>query len=145
MEILQNQVNSLTHQVSVMTQSYEELIEELRERNSNGLIFLPFETLHQKILLEGTFGDGLYAQIIDHPSVTWLDKFILADVFISNSENDHFTVIFSDDIDCRAKASSNNSSGGLPIGDFSQNHQQAFIVFDASQENNSFPRWGQWT
>ena len=57
-EILQNQVNSLTHQVSVMTQSYEELIEELRERNSNGLIFLPFETLHQKILLEGTFGNA---------------------------------------------------------------------------------------
>ena len=98
-----------------------------------------------KILLEGTFGNGLFAQIIDHPSVTWLDKFILANVFISNSENDHFTVIFSDDIDCRAKTSSSGSSGGLPIGDFSENHQKAFIVFDASQENNSFPRWGQWT
>ena len=143
--MLQLKVQSLTQQVSTMTQSYEQLIEELRERNTNGLVFLPFETLHQKILLEGTFGDGLYAQIIDHPSVTWLDKFILADVFISNSENDHFTVIFSDDIDCRAKASSSGSSGGLPIGDFSDNHQQAFIVFDASQENNSFPRWGQWT
>ena len=143
--MLQLQVQSLTQQVSTMTQSYEQLIEELRERNSNGLVFLPFETLHQKILLEGTFGDGMFAQIIDHPSVTRLDKFILADVFISNSENDHFTVIFSDDIDCRAKASSSGSSGGLPIGDFSDNHQQAFIVFDASQENNSFPRWGQWT
>ena len=141
-------MNSLTHQVSVMTQSYEELIEELRERNSNGLIFLPFETLHRKILLEGTFGDGLYAQIIDHPSVSWLDKFILADVFISNSENDHFTLIFSEDINCRARASSSCSggcTGGLPIGDFSENQQQAFIVFDASQENNAYPRWGQWT
>ena len=87
----------------------------------------------------------MYAQIIDHPSVTWLDKFILADVFISNSKNDHFSVIFSYDIDCWAKTSSNNSSGSLPIGDFSENHQQAFIVFDASQENNSYPRWGQWT
>ena len=87
----------------------------------------------------------MYAQIIDHPSVTWLDKFILADVFISNSENDHFTVIFSDDIDCRAKASS-SGSGGLPIGDFSGNNQQAFIVFDAnSLATNAFPRWGQWT
>ena len=63
-EMLQLQVESLTQQVSTMTQSYEQLIEELRERNSNGLIFLPFETLHQKILLEGTFGDGLYAQIM---------------------------------------------------------------------------------
>ena len=143
--MLQLQVQSLTQQVSTMTQSYEQLIEELRERNSNGLVFLPFETLHQKILLDGTFGDGMYDQIIDHPSVTWLDKFILADVFISNSENDHFTVLFSDDIDCRARASSSYNSGTLPTGDFSENNQQAFIVFDASQENNSFPRWGQWT
>ena len=143
--MLQLQVHSLTQQVSTMTQSYEQLIEELRERNSNGLVFLPFETLHQKILLEGTFGDGMYAQIIDHPSVTWLDKFILADVFISNSENDHFTALFSDDIDCRGRAGSIYNSGDLPISDFSENNQQAFIVFDASQENNSFPRWGQWT
>ena len=76
-----------------MSQSYEELIDELRERNRNGLIFLPFETLHQKILLEGTFGaDGIFAQIIDHPRVTILDKFILADVFISNEKNDHFSL-----------------------------------------------------
>ena len=145
--MLQLQVQSLTQQVSTMTQSYEQLIDELRERNTNGLVFLPFETLHQKILLEGAFGyNGMYAQIIDHPSVTWLDKFILADVFISNSENDHFTVIFSDNIDCRAKASSDGSSGGLPIGDFSGNNQQAFIVFDASDSDDSaFPRWGQWT
>ena len=142
--MLQVKVQSLTQQVSTMTQSYEQLIDELRERNSNGLVFLPFETLHQKILLEGTFGDGMYAQIIDHPSVTWLDKFILADVFISNSENDHFTVIFSDDIDCRGRAHS--SSGGLPTVDFSGNNQQAFIVFDASDDSTSaFPRWGQWT
>ena len=68
-------------------------IKELRERNRNGLIFLPFETLHQQVLMEGTFGpEGVYAQIIDHPSVTRLDKFILADVFISNEMNDHFTI-----------------------------------------------------
>ena len=43
--------------------------------------------------MEGTFGPaGVYAQIIDHPSVTRLDKFILADVFISNEMNDHFTI-----------------------------------------------------
>ena len=43
--------------------------------------------------MEGTFGpEGVYAQIIDHPSVTRLDKFILADVFISNEKNDHFTI-----------------------------------------------------
>ena len=75
-----------------MSQSYEQLIDELRERNRNGLVFLPFETLHQKILMEGTFANGIFAQIIDHPRVTILDKFILADVFISNEKNDHFNV-----------------------------------------------------
>ena len=54
---------------------------------------MPFETLHQKVLMEGTFGpEGVYDQIIDHPGVTRLDKFILADVFISNEMNDHFTI-----------------------------------------------------
>ena len=43
--------------------------------------------------MEGTYGPaGVYAQIIDHPSVTRLDKFILADVFISNEMNDHFNI-----------------------------------------------------
>ena len=89
---LQRQVDSLTEQVTNMSQSYEHFIDELRERNQNGLIFLPFETLHQKILMEGTFGDGVFAQIIDHPRVTILDKFILADVYISNQKNDHFNI-----------------------------------------------------
>ena len=39
-----------------------------------------------------TLPEGVYAQIIDHPSVTRLDKFILADVLISNEKNDHFTI-----------------------------------------------------
>ena len=62
-DMLQRQVDSLTQQVATMTESYQELIEDLRERNSNGLIFLPFETLHQKILVDGTFSNGIFAQI----------------------------------------------------------------------------------
>ena len=42
--------------------------------------------------MEGTFADGIFAQIIDHPSVTILDRFILADVFISNEKNDHYNI-----------------------------------------------------
>ena len=42
--------------------------------------------------MQGNFGTGRYAQIIDHPNVTRLDKFILADVFVSNDKNDHFTL-----------------------------------------------------
>ena len=87
----------------------------------------------------------MYAQIIDHPNITRLDRFILADVFISNEENDHFTLVFSDDIDCRDVPFSGTSSGGLPSRSYDGKHQKAFVVFDASQEENSFPRWGQWT
>ena len=147
-DMLQLQVDSLTQQVATMTESYQELIEDLRERNSNGLVFLPFETLHQKILIEGTFADGLFAQIIDHPNVTRLDKFILADVFISNADNDHFTLAFSNDIDCRTSTGSNfnGTNWGGPVSDvWDGKNQTAFVLFDASQENNSFPRWGQWT
>ena len=143
--MLQHQVDTLTQKVATMTESYQELVEDLRERNSNGLIFLPFKSLHQKILVEGTFADGIYAQIIDHPNITRLDRFILADVFISNEDNDHFTLVFSDDIDCRARTGTGSPGGGPVSGDWDGKNQKAFVDFDASQENNSFPRWGQWT
>ena len=75
-----------------MSQLYEGLITELRERNRNGLIFHPFEKLYQKVLMEGFFGNGIYDQIIDHPSVTVSDRFILADLWINNDRDDHFTL-----------------------------------------------------
>ena len=75
-----------------MSQSYEQLIEDLRERNRNGLIFLPFESLHKEILMDGNFDNVIYTHKIDHPNVTVLDSFILADVFINNKNNDHFTI-----------------------------------------------------
>ena len=147
-DILQRRVDTLTQQVATMTESYQELIEDLRERNSNSLIFLPFETLHQKILVDCTFSIGMFAQIIDHPNVTRLDRFILADVVISNEDNDHFTLVFSDDTDCRTPTGSNFNGtnwGGPVSADWDGKNQKAFVLFDASQENFSFPRWGQWT
>ena len=89
---MQRQVESLTEQVASMSLSYEQLIEDLRERNRNGLIFLPFETLHQEILMDGIFDNDIYTQRIEHPNVTILDSFVLADVFINNQNNDHFTL-----------------------------------------------------
>ena len=96
------------------------LFEELRERNWNGLIFLPFETLHQKILMEGTFADGIFAQIIDHPSVTILDKFILADVFISNEKNDHYNI----------GVGFRSLGGSRPIGSDPSTHDNLVLVSD---------------
>ena len=170
---MQRQIDSLTKQVATMGQSYEQLIEELRERNRNGLIFLPFETLYQKVLMEGKFGDGIYAQTIDHPSVTILDSFILADVFINKENNDHFTLgrvipwfsiflplkllelrslvwliqVFSDDDDCTASTHSGGNTGMLPTGEsYTGKNQKAFLDYGSSEDgSNAFPRWGQWT
>ena len=98
----------LTQQVTSLQRSYEDLLEDLQQRNEKGLIFLPFEKLHEKILHQGKFYDGVFAELIDHEQVTALDEFILADVFISDSANDHFTVTFS---------ASNDFSGRHLTGD----------------------------
>ena len=54
--------------------------------------------------------------------------------------------VFSDDIDCRANTATTTGGGNLPIGQsYDGKNQKAFLVFDGSEEDNSFPRWGQWT
>ena len=128
-----------------LQRSYEDLLQDLQERNERGLIFLPFEKLHEKILHQGKFYDGVFAELIDHEQVTALDEFILADVFISDSANDHFTVTFSASNDCSGRTYCDDSSGALPQKSFHDEKQKAILVFDASHENQSFPRWGQWS
>ena len=151
-ELLSRQVELLTQQMTSLKQSheslqrsYEDLLQELQERNENGLIFLPFEKLHEKILHQGRFYDGVFAELIDHEQVTILDEFILADVFISDSANDHFTVTFSGSNDCSGIHFAGTSSGSMPQVSFHDQAQKATLVFDGSQENNSFPRWEQWS
>ena len=94
MEVLSQQFTSLKQSHDSLQRSYEDLLQDLQERNEKGLIFLPFEKVHEKILHQGKFYDGVFAELIDHEQVTALDEFILADVFISDSANDHFTVTF---------------------------------------------------
>ena len=114
-------------------------------RNEKELIFLPFEKVNEKILQEGKFYDGVFAELIDHEQVTALDEFILADVFISDSVNDHFTVTFSASNDCSGRHHTGDSTGLLPPAGFHGQTQKATLVFDGSQESQSFPRWGQWS
>ena len=54
------------------------------------------ETIFQKNLV----GDKMESYTIKMSDVTPDAKFVLADIFISNSQNDHFTVTFSDRKDC---------------------------------------------
>ena len=145
MELLSQQLNSLKQSHESLQRSYEDLLQDLQERNEKGLIFLPFEKVHEKILHQGKFYDGVFAELIDHDQVTALDEFILADVFISDSANDHFTVTFSASNDCSGRPYCSDSSGALPQKSFHDEKQKAILVFDASHENQSFPRWGQWS
>ena len=101
-------MNLLKQSHNSLQRSYEDLLQDLQERNEKVLIFLPFEKLHEKILHQEKFYDGVFAELIDHEQVTALDEFILADVFISDSANDHFTVTFS---------ASNDFSGRHLTGD----------------------------
>ena len=93
-------MTSLKQSHESLQHSYEDLLRDLQERNEKGLIFLPYAKLHEKILHQEKFYDGLFAELIDHEQVTALDEFILADVFITDSVNDHFTVTFSASNDC---------------------------------------------
>ena len=138
-------MTSLKQSHDSLQRSYEDLLADLQERNEKGLIFLPFEKLHEKILHQGKFYDGVFAELIDHEQVTALDEFILADVFISDSANDHFTVTFSASNDCSGCTYCDDSSGALPQKSFHGEKQKASLVFDASHKDQSFPRWGQWS
>ena len=144
-ELLSQQFTSLKQSHDSLRRSYEVLLRDLQERNEKGLIFLPFDKLHEKILHQGKFYDGVFAELIDYEQVTALDEYILADVFISDSVNDHFSIAFSADNDCPGAPHTSDSSGSRPYTSYHNENQKAFIFFDGSQESKAFPRWGQWT
>ena len=78
--------------------------------------------------------------------VTTSAKFVLADIFVSDSKNDHFTITFSDTSDCKGQLYSSDKSGKSPPNNFDHKSQKAIMMFDADEVNSSgFPRWGQWT
>ena len=71
-------------------------------------------------------------------------KFVLADIFVSDSKNDHYTITFSDTDDCKGKMWTDKDKGTPPPDDFDQKSQKAIMMFDA-KIGSGFPRWGQWT
>ena len=77
--------------------------------------------------------------------VTSAAEFVLADVYIGNSQNDHFTLTFSDENDCSGTMYSSDSSGRPPPSNYDHKSQKAIMVFDASQYGRAYSRWGQWT
>ena len=72
-------------------------------------------------------------------------KFVLADIFVSDTKNDQYTITFSDNEDCQGKVWTDREKGTPPPDDFDQKSQKAIMMFDADEIGSGFPRWGQWT
>lgn len=135
MELLVRQVKDLSHQVN-----------DLQQRSGSDLYFRPFSKIHQEIVLQKNPGGNIrQSYTIKMSDVTSEAKFVLADVFISNSKEDHFTLTFSDANDCAGTLYSGESSGKPPPHNFDHKSQKAIMTFDASQSYRAYPRWGQWT
>ena len=136
-EVLARQVQDLSEQVHQL---------QVERSGGNYLSFSAFSKIHQETVLQKNPGGNIrQSYTIKMSDVTSAAKFVLADVFISNSENDHFTLTFSDENDCTGTMYSPPDSGGPPPSNYDHKSQKAIMVFDASQYARAYPRWGQWT
>ena len=135
MNLLAKQVEDLSEQVN-----------RLQARSDNNLFFRAFSKIHQETIFQKDLGGNIkQSYTIKMSDVTSVAKFVLADVFVSNSKNDHFTFTFSDENDCSGTLFSSPDSGKPPPANFDHKSQKAFMLFDASQYEHAYPRWGQWT
>ena len=154
MELLA-QVHDLSEQFQDLSEQMKSTSEELQflrerqlpqQRSSTNLVFQAFSSLHQEIIFQKNVGDIMESYKIKMDDVTTSAKFVLADIFVSDSKNDHFTITFSDTSDCKGQLYSSDKSGKSPPNNFDHKSQKAIMMFDADEVNSSgFPRWGQWT
>ena len=84
---------------------------------------------------------------LDVPSATSDAKFILADVWINDSENQSWTVTFSKDYNINCRASSLPNTGTGPIANFDGRTQATTVFYNSDEVDGSqaFPRFGQWS
>ena len=148
MEILAQQVQFLSEQMKSSNEELQFLREhqQSQQRGGNNLVFRAFSSIHKETILQKKFGElENESYSINTCDVTSDAKFVLADIFISDKKNDHFTITFSDKADCNARLWSDLGSGLPPPDHYNQKSQKAILMFDASQDGKSYPRWGQWT
>ena len=114
MELLA-QVHDLSEQFQDLSEQMKSTSEELQflrerqlpqQRSSTNLVFQAFSSLEQETIFQKTMGDIMESYTIKMCDVTTSAKFVLADIFVSDSKNDHFTITFSDTNDCKAEKSS---------------------------------------
>ena len=110
-------------------------------------IIEPFDKIVEQNLFSesDSFASGEYTRELGD-SIPDGTTFVLADVFINDLKNEHWTVLFSRDGDCDGQAYADAETGLPPKGDFNDRSQTTFLAFDASEAGgDAFPRFGQWT
>lgn len=148
MEILAQQVQHLSEKIESSNAELQFLRERQlsQDRSGTNLVFRAFSAIHKETILQKSFGElENQSHTIKMSDVTSDAKFVLADIFINDKKNDHFTITFSDKQDCSAQLWADKSSGKPPPDHYDHKSQKAILMFDASQDGKSYPRWGQWT
>ena len=127
------------------TEQRVQSLAEIVERSNKEVTFHAFELMQHESILQKKLSDGVESYSISNELVTSEAKFVLADIFMSDSKNDHFVVVFSGHEDCQGHFWSEKVSGKSPPNNFDRMPQKAIIMMDASQLYYAHPRWGQWT
>ena len=104
-----------------------------------------FDNIVQQEVISGDFTNPNWK--LDVPSATSDTKFILADVWINDSENQSWSVTFSKDFNIDCRGSSLPNTGNPPNGNFDDRTQTTTFLYDADQvdQSEAFPRFGQWS
>ena len=137
-------VEQIIAEVDANTKLSEENSERIDAIEATDLLHT-FDNIVQQEVVSGSFTNPNFK--LDVPSAANDAKFILADVWINDSVNQHWSVTFSKDYNIDCRASSLPSTGGAPIANFDGRTQTTTVFYDADEvdQSKAFPQFGQWS
>ena len=137
-------VEQIIAEVDANTKLSEENSERIDAIEATDLLHT-FDNIVQQEVISGQFTNPNFK--LDVLSVTSDAKFILADVWINDSENQNWSVTFSKDYNNDCRAGSLPATGTAPMANFDGRTQttSVFYAADGVDQSEAFPRFGQWS
>ena len=137
-------VEQIIAEVDANTKLSEENSERIDAIEATDLLHT-FDNIVQQEVISGQFTNPNFK--LDVLSVTSDAKFILADVWINDSENQNWSVTFSKDYNIDCRGSSLPATGTGPVTDFNGRTQTTTVFYaaDGVLQSEAFPRFGQWS
>ena len=137
-------VEKIIEEVDANTKLSEENSERIDAIEATDLLHT-FDKIVQQDVIKDSFTNPNFK--LDVPSATTDAKFILADVWINDSENQSWSVTFSKDYNIDCRASSLPNTGTAPDANFDDRTQTTAVFFGADEvdQSEAFPRFGQWS